>query len=56
MAWLDKLLHKQHTVNRVWREDQDQAQDRAEGRQRLEKSRPCVDRDVLTKARRSEDK
>lgn len=55
MAWLDKLLHKQRNVHRVWGRDQDQAQDRAGERQTPEKSRPCIDTDVLTKARCSED-
>lgn len=61
MAWLDKLLYKQHTVHRCCatgggKGGQDQAQDGAEERQTLEKSRPCIDTDVLAKARCSEDK
>lgn len=56
MAWLDKLLHKQRNVQRVCGQDRDQARDGAGGKTNTgEKSRPCIDTDVLTKARCSED-
>lgn len=56
MAWLDRVLHKQHTVHRCCAKGgggggQDQAQDRVEERQTA-----CIDTDVLAKARCSEDK